>query len=162
MTEGARQSATSVLPRVNWRPYLAPALFIAPGFTLFLLTVIYPMAQAFQISFYDWQIVANSVSTFIGLDNYIRAFTDDRFWLALSNSGIYMLFTVPPQVALGLGIAMLLKDKSPAQPVLRVLYYLPVVTSWVVVSLLFRYLFADRGLINFALDDLLHLTDGKI
>ena len=162
MTEGARQSETSVLPRVNWRPYLAPALFIAPGFALFLLTVIYPMVQAFQISFYDWQIVANSVSTFIGLDNYVRAFTDDRFWLALSNSGVYMLFTVPPQVALGLGIAMLLKDKSPAQPVLRVLYYLPVVTSWVVVSLLFRYLFADRGLINFALDDLLHLTDGKV
>jgi multiple sugar transport system permease protein len=57
---------------------------------------------------------------------------------------------------------MLLKDRSPAQPVLRVLYYLPVVTSWVVVSLLFRYLFADRGLINFALDDLLHLAEGKI
>src|SRR5690606_22621587 len=96
------------------------------------------------------------------LDNYIRAFNDERFWLALSNSGLYMLLTVPPQVVLGLAIAMLLKDKSPAQPLFRVLYYLPVVTSWVVVSLLFRYLFADRGLINFALDDLLHLTDGKI
>src|SRR5690606_22666206 len=59
--------------------------------------------------------------------------------------------TVPPQIALGLGVALLLQHKSPAQPFLRVLYYLPVVTSWVVVSLLFKYLFADRGLINFLL-----------
>jgi multiple sugar transport system permease protein len=157
-----RHTPSAILPRMQWRSYLAPALFIAPGFLLFLVTVLYPMVQAVQISLYDWKIVAGAVSTFIGLDNYARAISDERFWLALSNSGLYMLFTVPPQVVLGLAIAMLLKDKSPAQPVLRVLYYLPVVTSWVVVSLLFRYLFADRGLINFALDDLLHLTDGKI
>ncbi len=62
-----------------------------------------------------------------------------------------MLFTVPPQIALGLGVALLLKDKSPTQPLFRALYYLPVITSWVVVSLLFRYLFADKGLINWAL-----------
>jgi multiple sugar transport system permease protein len=142
-----------------WRTYLPPALFIAPGFLLFLVCIVYPMLQAIQMSFFDWKLVAGAASTFLGLDNYVRAFNDPRFWLALSNSGIYMAFTVPPQIALGLGVALLLKDKGPAQPLFRVLYYLPVVTSWVVVSLLFKYLFADRGLINFALDDLLGATD---
>lgn len=46
---------------------------------------------------------------------------------------------------------MLLRSKAPLQPLFRVLYYLPVVTSWVVVSLLFKYLFADQGLINYML-----------
>jgi multiple sugar transport system permease protein len=103
------------------------------------------------MSLYDWKVVAGATSIFVGLDNYVRALNDPRLWLSLTNSGVYMLFTVPPQIALGLGIALLLREKSPAQPFFRVLYYLPVVTSWVVVSLLFKYLFADRGLINFVL-----------
>lgn len=162
MTKLARQSSSLHLSGAGWRAGLAPALFIAPGFVLFLVTVIYPMVQAFQISFFDWKIIAGAASTFVGFDNYSRAFQDERFWLALSNSALYMVLTVPPQIVLGLGIAMLLKTNSPMQPLFRVLYYLPVVTSWVVVSLLFRYLFADRGLINFALDDVMHLTQDKI
>jgi multiple sugar transport system permease protein len=71
-----------------------------------------------------------------------------------------MAVTVPVQIVLGLGIASLLKAKAPAQPLFRVLFYLPVVTSWVVVSLLFKYLFADDGLVNYILG-LGHLTDGE-
>ncbi len=135
----------------SWRTYLAPALFVAPGFALYAVFVLYPMAQAVLMSVYDYKVVAGAVSTFIGATNYIRALYDGHLWLSLSNSGIYMLFTVPPQIALGLGVALLLQTKSPTQPLFRVLYYLPVVTSWVVVTLLFKYLFADRGLINYLL-----------
>ncbi|UAJ79810.1 sugar ABC transporter permease [Leifsonia sp. ZF2019] len=139
-----------------------PYLFIAPGFLLFAALILVPIAQAVQMSFYDWKVIAGAVSQFIGLDNYIRAFSDDHFWLSLANSGIYMLFTVPPQIVIGLFIALLLKQKSPTQPVFRVLFYLPVVTSWVVVSLLFKYLFADGGLINFTLHDFLHLMNSDV
>ncbi|AZU01081.1 carbohydrate ABC transporter permease [Brevibacterium linens] len=148
-------------PRRRRRVSLTPYLFLLPGVLLFGLFILYPIAQAVQISFYDWNILRGAASEFIGLDNYLRAMQDDRFWLSLGNSGIYMLFTVPPQIVLGLAVAMLLRSKAPAQPLFRVLYYLPVVTSWVVVSLLFKYLFADEGLINFTLGDLLHLTDGS-
>jgi ABC-type sugar transport systems, permease components len=122
--------------------------------------IVYPIVQAVQMSFFDWKIIGSATSEFLGLGNYIRAFQDEHFWLSLSNSGIYMLFTVPPQIVLGLAVALLLKKKSPTQPLFRVLFYLPVVTSWVVVSLLFKYLFADSGLINFTLGDFLHLTSG--
>ena len=122
-----------------------------PGAILFAVFIVYPMIQAAQMSLYDWNILRGAASEFVGLDNYFRAFDDDRFWLSLANSGIYMLFTVPPQIVLGLAVAMLLRSKAPAQPLFRVLFYLPVVTSWVVVSLLFKYLFADQGLVNFVL-----------
>jgi len=133
------------------RPYLAPALFVAPGMLLYLVFIVWPMLQAVAMSVFDYKAVAGATSEFLGLANYARALNDPRVWLSLSNSGIYMLFTVPPQIALGLGVALLLKDKSPSQPLFRALYYLPVITGWVVVSLLFRYLFADKGLINWAL-----------
>lgn len=138
--------------------FLTPYLFIAPGMLLFLIAIIYPALKALQMSFYDWKIVAGAISQFVGFDNYISAYHDAHFWLSLSNSGIYMLFTVPFEIAIGLAIALLLKKKSPSQPFFRVLFYLPVVTSWVVVTLLFKYLFADQGLINFTLHDFLHLT----
>ena len=133
------------------RPFLAPALFVAPGMLLYLVFIVWPMLQAVAMSVFDYKAVAGATSEFLGLANYVRALNDPRVWLSLSNSGIYMLFTVPPQIALGLGVALLLRDKSPTQPLFRALYYLPVITGWVVVSLLFRYLFADEGLINWAL-----------
>lgn len=136
--------------------------FIAPGLALFLIAIVYPVLGAVQMSFYRWQILAGAVSQWIGLDNYVRALGDPEFWLSLGNSGFYMLLTVPPQIVLGLLVALLLKAKSPAQPVFRALFYLPVVTSWVVVSLLFKYLFADQGLINFTLHDFLHLMSSDV
>jgi multiple sugar transport system permease protein len=141
---------------------LTPYLFLLPGVALFGVFILFPIVQAVQMSLYDWNILRGAASDFVGLDNYARALGDDRFWLSLGNSGIYMLLTVPPQIVLGLAVAMLLRSKAPAQPLFRVLFYLPVVTSWVVVSLLFKYLFADEGLVNFALGDILKVTDGDI
>jgi multiple sugar transport system permease protein len=144
------------------RVSLTPYLFLAPGVVVFVVFIVYPAVQAFQMSLFDWKIVAGAVSEFTGVDNYVRAVQDPHFWLSLSNSGIYMLATVVPQIVLGLGVALLLKKKSPAQPLFRVLFYLPVVTSWVVVSLLFKYLFADSGLVNFTLHDFLHLMNSDV
>lgn len=158
--EAALAASRGYPPIRRRKPNLTPWLFLAPGLVLFGLFILYPIAQALQMSLFDWNILRGAASEFIGVDNYVRALQDDRFWLSLSNSGIYMLFTVPPQIILGLLIAMLLRSKAPAQPLFRVLYYLPVVTSWVVVSLLFKYLFADQGLVNWALSDILHIGDG--
>lgn len=137
-------------------------LFLAPGFLLFLGLIIYPMTKAFQMSFYDWNVIAGAASDFIGLDNYLKAIHDPTFGRSVVNSAVYMAMTVPLQILLGLGIAMLLNHKAPARALFRVLYYLPVVTSWVVVSLLFQYLFADSGLVNWMLHDVSHLTGENI
>lgn len=140
------------------RARLTAYAFLAPGFALFLLLIIYPMVKAFQMSLYDWNVVAGATSDFIGLDNYRTAFHDPVFWRGLQNSAFYMVVTVPPQIVLGLLVAMLLNNKAPGRAIFRVLFYLPVVTSWVVVSLLFQYLFADNGLVNWMLHDVTHLT----
>ncbi len=143
------------------RVSLTPYLFLAPGIVLFAVTVLYPMVQSFRMSFYDWKVVGSATSQWLGLDNYARAFGDPQFWVSAGNTGFYIVATVIPQIVLGLAVALLLHKRSPTQPLFRVLYYLPVVTSWVVVSLLFRFLFADQGLINFVLGDALGLTDGS-
>lgn len=145
------------------RDYRAAYLFLAPGFALFALVVLYPIVRAFQISLYQWSIVPAVASHYLGLHNYSRAIHDPVFWRALVNTGFYMAVTVPAQIVLGLGAAVLLDARLPARGLFRTIYYLPVVTSWVVVSLLFRYLFiTDGGLVNWVLHDALHVVDHNI
>lgn len=158
----AHSERTAVFGFPRLKRSITPYLFIAPGVIFFSIAIIYPALKALKMSFYDWKIVSGAVSQFVGFDNYVRAYHDPHFWLSMSNSGIYMLFTVPLEIGIGLAIALLLKKKSPSQPFFRVLFYLPVVTSWVVVTLLFRYLFADKGLINFSLNNFLHLTHSDV
>jgi multiple sugar transport system permease protein len=142
---------------------ITPYLFLAPGFTLFALAMLYPIAKALQMSLYEWSILPNTPSLFIGLDNYNRALHDPIFWRGLGNSAFYMAATVPAQIVLGLGVAMLLDARMPGRALFRVLYYLPVITSWVVVSLVFKYLFnSDAGFVNWVLNDGIGFTDDNI
>jgi multiple sugar transport system permease protein len=74
-----------------------------------------------------------------------------------------MVATVPAQIVLGLLVAVLLDARMPGRALFRVLFYLPVVTSWVVVSLLFKYLFeTDAGLVNWVLKDGLGIVDHNV
>lgn len=151
------------LSRHRRKEVIAAYLFLAPGFALFALVILYPITRAFQISLYHWAIAPGTPSEFIGFGNYSKALHDPIFWRGLVNAGFYMATTVPAQIAIGLAIAVLLDTKMPARTFFRTLFYLPVVTSWVVVSLLFRYLFiTDGGLFNWVLHDATHVTSHNI
>nr|HRC77557.1 sugar ABC transporter permease [Kouleothrix sp.] len=79
------------------------------------------------------------------------------------NTLSYTLITVPGQMILGLGLALLLDQPLRGRAFFRTMYYIPVVTSWVVVSLIFTYLYnGQAGLINWLLRDALHLIDANI
>jgi multiple sugar transport system permease protein len=138
-------------------------LFLLPGLTLFVLFVIYPMAYSLRISFYDWNVIKPTKSEFVGLDNYRTILADPIFQRAILNTLGYTAITVPGQMILALVVATLLNQKIWGRTFFRVAYYLPVITSWVIVTLIFEYLFnSQAGLINYLLRDVLHLVDGPI
>ena len=73
------------------------------------------------------------------------------------------MVTVPGQMILGLAVALLLDAPLRAKGFFRTVYYIPVVTSWVVVSLVFTYLFnGQAGLVNWVLRDVLHVIGGNV
>lgn len=142
---------------------ILPILFLLPGLIFFIIFQLYPLLKGFQMSFYDWQISPNRVSEFIGLDNYIRAFKDPIFLRAFRNTLLYTVVTVPGQMILAMLAALLLNAVPKGKVVYRILYYIPVITSWVIVSLLIRYLFqSPQGLVNYFLVDLFHLSPNPI
>jgi multiple sugar transport system permease protein len=147
--------------RSRFRQALPAYLFILPGTLLFVVWTLYPLLDAFRMSFYEWNLI--KPSRFIGLENYQRALGDDVFWMAFRNTLFYVAITVPGQMILGLAIALLLDGPLRARTIYRTVYYIPVVTSWVVVSLIFTFLFnSQAGLVNWVLVDSLGLIDENI
>lgn len=138
--------------------------FMAPGLVLVVVFVIYPLLRGVQMSLYDWNLMAPSQSTFVGTKNFARALTGDPiFWTAARNTVLYAVITVPSQMVLGLGAALLLNAAIRGRAFFRALYYLPVVTSWLVVSYVFAYLFTDGlGPVNYILVNVLHVIDQPI
>jgi len=136
-------------------------LFILPATAIFLTWTIYPLADALVMSFYHWNLLTPSV--FVGLNNYQRALSDPIFWQALRNGVMYTVISVPGQMVLGLAAALLLDQQIRFRAFFRTLYYLPVITSWVVVSLTFLYLYNGQvGPINYLLHDVLHIIPSYI
>lgn len=138
--------------------------FMLPGLALVALFVVFPLVRGVEMSLYHWNLMVPSRSTFVGADNYVRALTGDPlFWGAARNTLLYAAITVPAQMALGLGAALLLNVAVGGRAFFRALYYLPVVTSWLIVSYVFAYLFTDGpGPVNYLLVNILHVLPEPI
>lgn len=137
-------------------------LLLLPGILIFGIFTIYPIAKLFVMSFFKWDFGSIFEQSFIGLQNYREVLTDEYFQTAFVNSIVYTLVTVPGQMVLGLLIAMLINSVSRMQIGFRVAYYLPVITSWVIASLVFKYIFNTEGLLNYFLTNVAQLTDQNI
>jgi multiple sugar transport system permease protein len=151
-TEGEAPQSLAPALKFEWpvvRRSVTPYLFLLPGFLFFAAFVLLPMAYSLRISLYDWNVVRPERSLFVGLENYANVLGNAVFQRAAVNTAVYAIVTVPAQMGLGLAVAILLNQKLPGQAFFRTIYYLPVITSWVIVTLLFEYLFnSQAGLIN--------------
>ena len=127
--------------------------FILPGFVLVALFILYPLLRNVWISFTEFNVIKNEVVRFVGVQNYVDAMKDRHYLTAFRNTLLYTLVTVPGQMFLGLVLASLINSVRRGQTAFKVICYLPVITSWVVVSLVFKYLFmsGSGGLVNYFL-----------
>ncbi len=153
-----KKNMTSRFNRFDWR---VGVLFL-PGIIYLVIFTFYPLAKILVMSFFDWQIGFNQTSDFIGFANYIEVFQDPIAIRAFVNTLVYALVTVPLQMMIGLFIAVLLNGMKRLSVFFRLGYYLPVITSWVVVALLFKYIFSNAGLLNYILVDILHIAEEPI
>jgi len=139
------------------------ALFLIPGLAVYGTFLLGPMVYSARISFYDWNIVDPTRSEPVGLGNYARAIADPVFRRAVVNTLVYTLVTVPGQIVVGVAMALLLNQAIRGRAFFRVLYYLPVITPWVIVTLLFEYMFVGQGgLVNWLLRDVLGVIQQNV
>lgn len=137
-------------------------LLLLPGVAMFAIFTIYPIIKLFLMSFLQWDFGSMLSHEFIGFENYKAVLGDETFRIAFANTIIYTLVTVPGQMILGLLAAVFINSIPRFRVSFRVIYYIPVITSWVIVSLVFRYVFNTEGMLNYVLYNVMHLSDGYI
>jgi len=121
-------------------------LFISLAVLAISLFYFYPMIQALLLSF---QSGMGANLEYTGLDNYIRLFKDPTFQAALFNTFLYLIIQVPIMIVLALTFSVLLNDSTlKLRGFFRTAIFLPAVTSLVAYSVIFKYLFANDGIVN--------------
>lgn len=134
----------------------APALFLAPAVLALLAVGLYPTLVALLTSFRTYLVSKPQVpKDFVGFANYLTVLTDPTFWQALGRTFGFLLLVLPIELALGLGIALLLHQPGLGflRAILRVSLVIPLATTFAVVGLIGRLLFNDRfGVVNYGLE----------
>ncbi|MEC5185854.1 multiple sugar transport system permease protein [Cryobacterium sp. MP_3.1] len=131
---------------------LAGLAMLTPAVLLLALFIFVPAILAFGLAFTNARLISPYPATFVGLDNFVRLFADAAFFRALINVGYFALVVVPLQAGLALVMAILVNKKVRGTTFFRTVYFLPVVTSMVVVSLLWLFMYRQDGLINVIID----------
>lgn len=145
---------------ITLRHHATVYLFLLPAVGFFAVFSVYPILYSFVMSLTNWPLIGHA--QFVGLKNYSQVFHDPVVATSFVNALLYLIVSVPIQIVCGLLVAIGLDRPMRGRAALRLLYYIPVITSWVVVSILFEYLFnTDYGLINWLLMSL-HVTQNGI
>lgn len=127
----------------------------APAVILLTLFLIIPAAFALGLSFTNARLISPNTPEFVGISNYQRALTaDSTFLRSILNTFYFAAVVVPVQAGFALVLALLINRKIRAVNAFRTIYFMPVVTSMVVVSILWTFMYQETGLINSAISAL--------
>lgn len=128
-------------------------LMSSPALVLLTLFLGIPILLTFVLSFTNIRLVSPTPPKFVGLNNFLRAFAHDPSFLrSLTNTAFFAMIVVPCQSALALALAVLVNAKVKGVTVFRTMIFMPVVTSMVVVSILWSFFYEENGLFNSVLN----------
>ncbi|WP_406223670.1 carbohydrate ABC transporter permease [Streptomyces canus] len=132
---------------------------VSPAVFLLLLFFVIPVVLAFALAFTNARLVSPVPAQFTGLQNFRTLLDDPLFYKSLRNTFYFAAVVVPLQGGLALVLALLVNAKVRGVNFFRTVYFIPVVTSMVVVSILWTFMYQKTGLVNELIS---HLTLGLV
>ena len=133
--------------RRPWRHYGWVLFFLLPSAVPLVLFTIVPMVSSVWVSLHEWNLI--SPMRWVGFDNYVSLLSDPMTGKVFLHTLLYVAGYLPLVYLGGLGLALALNRKLRGRAFLRATYFLPVVTSWVVVALVWKWLLnPSNGLVN--------------
>jgi multiple sugar transport system permease protein len=123
-------------------------LMLLPAAVLMITFLLIPIGLTFVLAFTNARLISPEPAKFIGVGNFTRLFENATFWKSLGNTVLFAVVIVPIQSAVALGLAVLINTRMRGVNFFRTVYFLPVVTSMVVVSMLWLFMYQPNGLIN--------------
>lgn len=123
--------------------------FLTPALILAILFIVLPIILAFTYGFTDYYLLKPNDKEFIGLDNFKRMMTDEVLIQSFKNTIKFVVFVVPLQLSMALGLALIVNKKIRGVGFFRTAYFSPAVLSLVVISILWTVMLnPTSGLIN--------------
>ena len=142
-------------------------LFLLPAVIVMVIFTFYPIVYGIALSFYDYNMLRHSPDgtlappQWVGIKNFVRVFKDPYFYIAIKNSLLYLLI-VPIIQFLSIITAVLVNKKLPFMTWFRTAYYIPVITSIVIVGIAWKWVLGSDGILNFILVKQMHLFSKPI
>ena len=135
---------------LNKTPWAWLALFLVPNIVLFSIFILVPMGLALGLSFFRWDIISTPV--FVGFDNFLAIPGDPKAVNSILMTAYLIAIGVLPTILVSFALAVLLNTRFPGIKVVRTVYLLPLVISFVASAVLWRYIFDPRfGPVNLVL-----------
>jgi multiple sugar transport system permease protein len=132
---------------MRWIETRAALLFISPWIIGFLIFTAWPVINSAYLSLTDYDVINDP--SFVGFDNYVTLFQDPKVGLALWNTFLFTVMSVPAHLVVSLGLALLLNSAAKATGFFRTAFFLPKMTPPVAIGILLLMLFnGQSGLIN--------------
>lgn len=129
------------------RGRIEPYLYVLPIIVLSGVVLYFSIGFTAFASLTDWNGLSRM--NFIGLENYVELFGDRTFWIALSNTLIFLVATIAIQAGLGLLVAVIAAEKLPGSTFFKALFFLPIAMAPAIIATVFRYLLeANYGMVN--------------
>lgn len=126
------------------------ALFLAPSLSGLLVFVLGPILSSLGLTLFEWNLIKDP--EFIWLDNFTELYHDQDFWIAFRHTLFFIAYYIPAVLLTALITALLLNQRLRGVSVFRTAFFVPVVASWVVVAVIWKWIFNPRfGLLNFLL-----------
>lgn len=125
-------------------------LFLGPSLLGLLLFIVGPVLFSLALTLFRWNLL--SPMEYVGLQNFVELWRDERFWAAFRHTITYIVLYVPAVFVVAFLLALLLNRPLRGRAFFRMAFYVPVVSSWVAVSMMWRWIFNPQyGLMNYLL-----------
>ncbi|MEW5924556.1 MAG: sugar ABC transporter permease, partial [Candidatus Zixiibacteriota bacterium] len=131
-------------------------LFTSPWVLTFLVFWLFPLLFSLYLGFTDYKLLKPTYN-WVGLNNFSALLSDKEFLTALKNTFIFVVGTIPFTTVIALAFALLLNKNFPGRTLFRSAYFMPSITSMVVIALIFTNLYSRGGYIH-ALADMIGLS----
>jgi multiple sugar transport system permease protein len=126
------------------------AIYLGPAVLIMAAACLYPVLTAFQLAGFKWELGTPwSSAQWVGLDNFVSAFSNEQVWSSLWTTLLFAGVCVSAEMVLGIALALALEHPVRGMSVFRTIFILPMMIAPIAVGLAWRYMFdAQFGLIN--------------
>ena len=132
------------------RKYAWLCLFLLPSLSGLVLFTLLPILASLGLTFFEWDLL--TPPRFVGLDNFQRLIHNRNFWAALAHTLYFIVGYIPLVMVIALGVAVILNQKLKGVILFRTALFTPVVSAWVAVALLWKWIFNPKfGIVNYLL-----------